>query len=106
MDCWEQCLRNCGVIGRLSADMATLCHQHALAMEKSLMEGGALGRKQSLSFPVCLYGGETSFCTSVVRMDETHQTGLEQPLSVVVVAFSLFFAHSPPYCYIHMLTGM
>ena len=53
MDCWEQCLRNCGVIGRPRADMATLCHQHALAMEKSLMEGGALGRKQSLGFPVC-----------------------------------------------------
>ena len=67
--------------------------------------GPCSGKEAEPRFPR-LHGGETSLCTSVVRMDETHQTGLEQPLSVVVVAFSLFFAHSPPCCYVHMLTGM
>ena len=71
MDCRQQCLRNCGVIGGLSADVATMCHQRVLAMEKSLMESGALARKQSLKFPH-LYSDKTSSCTSLVRMEETH----------------------------------
>ena len=47
------------------------------------------GKEAEPQFPH-LYGDKTSSCTSLVRMEETHQTGLGQAL-VVVVVFSLFF---------------